>query len=235
MLPVNALIDRVWSMPKDRDKRMSGRQIVIGILIASLMIAIVCIFYPAGRCIYEHRGEISGGCEGEFFGAIIIRFPLFLILWGWMLIAFICIFTDQKKTPCRRNGSAFYAYAAKNMLVRLLRWLPMLSIIACIAWYFSRPVVLLHYSADAKEPVTIYYIDENSQTTRYHLAPGQVERIYAPMFSGSDFPININAPFASRDGVETERPFSRVDVYIDAETKFRMEIKYGFFDRFGFR
>jgi hypothetical protein len=43
----------------------------------------------------------------------------------------------------------------------------------------------------------------------------------------------LSLPFASRDGVTLEPPFSRVDVYISADTKIeRTVIRHGFFDRF---
>jgi hypothetical protein len=43
----------------------------------------------------------------------------------------------------------------------------------------------------------------------------------------------LSLPFSSRDGVTLEPPFSRVDVYISADTKIeRTVIRHGFFDRF---
>lgn len=61
----------------------------------------------------------------------------------------------------------------------------MLCAIALAAWFFCRPVIVLHYSADAQKPVA-YFLNENDQITRGELAPGQTEKFYTPMFASRD-------------------------------------------------
>jgi hypothetical protein len=105
-------------------------------------------------------------------------------------------------------------------------------VLALIAWFICRPVIVLHYSADAKGPVA-YFLNENDQVTRGQLLPGETRRFFSPMFPGRDRWIEVSVPFASRDGVQIRPPYSRVDVYIDASSAIgRTEAKYRFFDRF---
>jgi hypothetical protein len=101
-------------------------------------------------------------------------------------------------------------------------------------WSRGGPVVVLHYAADAQEPVTYFYNDTN-RITKDHLAPGQAKAFRADFFPEADSYINVSLPFASRDGVEFKPPFSRVDIYINSATKIdKVETKYGFLDRFEF-
>lgn len=118
-----------------------------------------------------------------------------------------------------------------RLLKRPLKWAALLFGMGCIAWFCCRPVVVLHYAAEAKEPVT-YFFDEPEHVTKDQLMPGQVEKFRMPMFPDHDATIFVSAPFASRDGVEIKPPWSRVDIYIDAQTRFRMEVKHGFLERF---
>ena len=118
------------------------------------------------------------------------------------------------------------------MLSRRLKWIVLLCAFSLAAWFFFRPVVVLHYSADAQKPVA-YFLNENDQITRGELAPGQTEKFYTPMFASRDAWIEVSLPFASRDGVDIKPPYSRVDVYIDAGTKIeRTDTKHGFLARF---
>ena len=118
------------------------------------------------------------------------------------------------------------------MLSKRLKWIALLCILALAAWFFCRPVIVLHYSADAHKPV-VYLLNENDQITRGELAPGQTEKFYTPMFASRDAWIEVSLPFASRDGVNVKPPYSRVDVYIDASTKIeRTDTKHDFLARF---
>jgi len=118
------------------------------------------------------------------------------------------------------------------MLRRLFKWTAALCTLALVAWFFCRPVIVLHYAADAQHPVAYFY-NESNQITRSQLKPGQVEKFHTAMFPAPDAWIEISVPFASRDGVSITPPYSRVDVYIDATTKIaRVDRKTRFFDRF---
>jgi len=117
--------------------------------------------------------------------------------------------------------------ARRLFAVLCIGWLLWLAI-----WWFCRPVVLLHYAEDAREPV-VYFFNDNHLITKQEIKPGRVERFYTDLFPGADSFINVSLPFASRDGVEFKPPFSRVDIYINSATRIeRVEKKYGFFDRF---
>ncbi|MGF6767688.1 hypothetical protein P3T18_000158 [Paraburkholderia sp. GAS199] len=118
------------------------------------------------------------------------------------------------------------------MPVRLLKWIGLQCILALVAWFFSRPAIVLHYSADAQKPVA-FLLNENDAITRGELAPGQTEKFFMPMFPASDSWTEVSLPFASRDGVNIKSPYSRVDIYIDSSTKIqRTDTRRGFFDRF---
>lgn len=117
-------------------------------------------------------------------------------------------------------------------MLRSLKWLVLLCALVLVGWFFCRPVIVLHYAADAGKPVG-YFFNENDDTTRGELAPGQTEKFFMPMFPSADAFVDFSLPFASRDGVNIKPPYSRVDVYIDAATRIeRTDTKHGFFDRF---
>lgn len=99
-----------------------------------------------------------------------------------------------------------------------------------VLWYFSRPVVLVHYSADARESIGYIY-NENDYIHKGALKPGQVVGFFAPMFPNPDSWIDVGLPM-SNNGIEITPPFSRADVYIDAAEKIWVEKKHGFFERF---
>ncbi|AXF18789.1 hypothetical protein CUJ87_30935 (plasmid) [Paraburkholderia caledonica] len=118
------------------------------------------------------------------------------------------------------------------MPIRPLKAMVAIGMLVLTAWFFCRPVIVLHYSADARRPVA-YFLNDNDEITRGQLLPGQTLRFHTPMFPGRDRWIEISVPFASRDGVDIRPPYSRVDVYIDATGRIgRTEAKYQFFDRF---
>ncbi|MFP3606758.1 hypothetical protein [Paraburkholderia sp. SIMBA_053] len=112
-----------------------------------------------------------------------------------------------------------------------LKWTAAVGAPLLVTWYFCRPVLVLHYSSRAREPVA-YILNENDRITRRQLSPGGAERFYTPMFVRPDKWIEVSLPLASRDGVIIKPPFSRVDLYIDQFAKIeRTDVKYGFFDR----
>ncbi|WP_321877125.1 hypothetical protein [Paraburkholderia bannensis] len=117
------------------------------------------------------------------------------------------------------------------MLRSLKLWI-LPCVLVPLVWFFSRPVIVLHYAPDARQPVA-YFFNENNDITRGELTPGQTKKFYMPMFPSPDAFVDFSLPLASRDGVDIKPPYSRVDVYIDAATKIeRTDVKHGFLDRF---
>ncbi len=104
-------------------------------------------------------------------------------------------------------------------------------VIAFAIWYLARPTIAIHYAADADKPVSYFY-DEEHAIIRDHLNPGQSVLFATSMFPDADSLVIISTPFVNTEGVEITPPFSRVDVYIDAQAHFRVEKHYGFLDRF---
>lgn len=82
----------------------------------------------------------------------------------------------------------------------------------------TSPVVVLHYAASATSPV-VYYFNENNDVIREQIAPGASVQLRTTHFPPADYYIAVSMPLASRDGVEIRQPFSRVDVYIGADTR----------------
>lgn len=117
------------------------------------------------------------------------------------------------------------------MILRPTKIVVWTSLVILAAWYVARPTIAIHYAADASQPVSYFYNAEHS-ITRDHLNPGQSVRFSTPMFPGKDFWVIVSTPFVNDEGVEIAPPFSRVDVYIDAQAHFRVEKHYGFLDRF---
>lgn len=106
---------------------------------------------------------------------------------------------------------------------------------ACVitfsVWYLARPSITIHYAADANQPVSYFYNEEHD-IIRDNLNPGQSVRFSTPMFPAADFWVIVSTPFTYTQGVEITPPFSRMDVYIDAQAHFRVEKHHGFLDRF---
>lgn len=97
---------------------------------------------------------------------------------------------------------------------------------------YTSPVVFLHYSAEATEPV-VFFFRENADTIKDTLKPGASYEFRGPHELDVGYNIEVSLPLASRDGVEIKPPFSRVDVYIGADTKIkRTVIKTDFLARF---
>lgn len=98
--------------------------------------------------------------------------------------------------------------------------------------YFCRPVVALHYSEDAHADLLVFFND-NHDTARFLLVPGQSVKSPTAMFPASDMWMLISFPREKGDSMEITKPFSRVDVYIAAGGRIeRTEIRQGFFTRF---
>lgn len=83
---------------------------------------------------------------------------------------------------------------------------------------YTSPLVVLHYAADAAKPV-VYFFNEDDDVTKKYIDPGERIEFRTPHHPPADYYINVSLPFASRDGVDIKQPFSRVDVYIGADTK----------------
>lgn len=96
--------------------------------------------------------------------------------------------------------------------------IPVALWLAVVAYSFTSPVVMLHYSADAKERVG-YFFNEDNDTVKDYIDPGATVEFRTARSPGPDYFIEVSLPLASRDGVEIKPPFSRVDVYIGADTK----------------
>ncbi|ALU88183.1 hypothetical protein Hrubri_0967 [Herbaspirillum rubrisubalbicans M1] len=117
------------------------------------------------------------------------------------------------------------------MILRATKLVLGACVIAFALWYLARPTIAIHYAADANQPVSFFYNEEN-YIIRDDLNPGQSVRFSTPMFPGKDFWVIVSTPFVNDEGVEIGPPFSRVDVYIDAQAHFRIEKHHGFLDRF---
>jgi len=98
--------------------------------------------------------------------------------------------------------------------------------------YFCRPVVAIHYSAAAKEPIGYIY-DTDLYLSRGALDPGESNGYFADWRQKPDHWTGISVVREKWDDVEINGPFSRVDVYVGPDAKVqRTEIRYGFFARF---
>ncbi|MDR6585432.1 hypothetical protein HBH1_02681 [Herbaspirillum sp. BH-1] len=117
------------------------------------------------------------------------------------------------------------------MILRTIKIVLWGCVIIFIAWYLARPTIAIHYAADADKPVSYFY-DEEHAIIRNHLNPGQSVLFATSMFPDADSLVIISTPFVNTDGVEITPPFSRVDVYIDAQAHFRVEKHHDFLARF---
>jgi hypothetical protein len=124
------------------------------------------------------------------------------------------------------------AMSMRKVVRRLFATVCVASFLWAVFWLFCRPVVILHYAPDAQGS-DVYFFNEDNDTLKKEIKPGQVERIYTDYFQSRDFPMILSLPYSSRDGTYLTPPFSRVDIYIDANAKIdRVATRYGFFDRF---
>lgn len=97
------------------------------------------------------------------------------------------------------------------------------------------PVVVLHYAADATQPVVFFFDEPAVHTIKEYIHPGTSLSFRTPRDPYDGYVATVSLPFASRDGVDIEPPFSRVDVYIGADTKIaRTVIRTDYLARLGF-
>ncbi len=105
--------------------------------------------------------------------------------------------------------------------------------LALVVFSYTSPVVYLHYSASATTPVT-YFFNEDNDIVKDEIAPGARLEFRTTHRPRAGYFINVSLPAASRDGVDIAPPFSRVDVYIGADTKIaRTVVRTDFLARFG--
>lgn len=105
-------------------------------------------------------------------------------------------------------------------------------LLAFAAYVIGAPVVVLHYSPNATEPVG-YFFNNDHYVKKDYIYPGTVVKFHTDYHPHPDYFIDVSLPFASRDHVEITPPFSRVDVYIGADTKItRTVVKTDFLARF---
>ena len=98
--------------------------------------------------------------------------------------------------------------------------------------YYTSPVVVLHYSATASKPVG-YFFNEEDDVTKEYIYPGTSVALRTRHSRNDNYFIDVSLPQASRDGIHITQPFSRVDVYIGADTRItRTVIKTEFLARF---
>jgi hypothetical protein len=99
----------------------------------------------------------------------------------------------------------------------------------------TSPVVVLHYAADATQPVVFFFDEPAAHVIRDTIYPGTSLSFRTPRDPYPGYVASVSLPLASRDGVEIEPPFSRVDVYIGADTKIaRTVIRTDYLARLGF-
>lgn len=101
-----------------------------------------------------------------------------------------------------------------------------------LVWYFCRPVVVIHYSAEGSSPIGYVY-DTDVYLARRILRPGDSAKYYTDWHHESDYWTSVSLPAESGDEVEIIGPFSRLDVYIGPDATIeRTERRHGFFARF---
>ncbi|MDH0091782.1 hypothetical protein N7373_10045 [Achromobacter mucicolens] len=122
------------------------------------------------------------------------------------------------------------------MAFRALKWVGIASLLGPVAWvvfvYFSRPVVVLHYSEHAIKRLG-YFFNNNHNITKRGLSPGETVKFPTAMFPAPDTWILLTFPRERGDIVEITEPFSRIDVCIvEGGGIERTVVRHGFFDRF---
>lgn len=122
------------------------------------------------------------------------------------------------------NWRNFFRAVSKYSLRIIIAWI--------LLWYFCRPVLVIHYSPAASETLG-YFILENYDTLKDVIEPGENIRFFMDMFPELDELIIFSLPASSREWVEIKYPFSRVDIYINADSRIeRTRISHAFFERF---
>ncbi|WP_181259132.1 hypothetical protein [Pseudoduganella armeniaca] len=95
------------------------------------------------------------------------------------------------------------------------------------------PLVVLHHCADATAPVG-YFFNEDNAIVKDLIEPGARLEFRTARWPGPDYYVEVSLPLASRDGVELKPPFSRVDIYIGADSRIvRTVVDKRFWKRLG--
>ncbi|AXA90613.1 hypothetical protein [Massilia sp. YMA4] len=101
------------------------------------------------------------------------------------------------------------------------------------AYVLTKPVIALHYAAEAAGPV-VYFLNRDDHILKEQIHPGEVRKFRIPRNPKPNYYIDVSLPFSSNDGVELKPPFSRVDVYIGANAKIvRTVVHTDFWARIG--
>ncbi|NHZ78996.1 hypothetical protein F2P44_06860 [Massilia sp. CCM 8695] len=105
--------------------------------------------------------------------------------------------------------------------------------LALAVFAHSAPLVVLHYAAGGGEPVGFFF-NEDNDITKDVIQPGTSRQFRTARRPHAEYFINVSLPLASRDEVEIKPPFSRVDVYIGADTRIKSTaVKTDFLARIG--
>ena len=105
--------------------------------------------------------------------------------------------------------------------------------LALAAYIHTKPVVVIHYSAAATQPVSCFY-NGNNYIRREYIYPGDSRTFRTSHDPGPDYFVDVSLPMDG-DHVELSPPFSRVDVYLGADRKItRTVTRMDFLARFGF-
>ncbi|MFM0695719.1 hypothetical protein PQQ64_26040 [Paraburkholderia graminis] len=113
-----------------------------------------------------------------------------------------------------------------------LKWRWVIGAPPLVAWHPCRPVIVLHFWAQARAPVA-YMLNENDRIARGQLERGEVERFYTPMFAPRQASTEVSLPILRWRGRDDQAAVCRVDMYIDQFARIeRTDVKYGFLDRF---
>lgn len=128
------------------------------------------------------------------------------------------------------------AGARQRMIVSYLKWASRAIWVCFLVWilfmWLCSPVVALHYSVEATEPIG-YFLDTESSNTKRVLAPGKSDYTSTAMNPPSDMQVILSFPVLRREVLHVTEPFSRIDVYIGPGARIeRTEIRHDFFARF---
>lgn len=105
--------------------------------------------------------------------------------------------------------------------------------LALAVFTHSAPLVVLHYAAGGAAPVGFFF-NEDNDITKDVLAPGTSRQFRTARRPHAAYFINVSLPLASRDEVEIKPPFSRVDIYIGADSRIKNTVvKTDFLARIG--
>jgi hypothetical protein len=89
--------------------------------------------------------------------------------------------------------------------------------LALTVFHRTRPVVVLHYAAEARAPAS-FFLMEYEDTIKQLIRPGETMSYRTDRSPGPDYYLSVSLPLVRGEAVEIKPPFSRVDVYIDANS-----------------